>query len=44
MKDLQDLEITRDYNVSLDRLWSAVTRPEQIAQWLGSVRSARQSV
>lgn len=35
MKDLQDLEITRDYNVSLDRLWSAVTQPEQIAQWLG---------
>lgn len=32
---LQDLEFTRDYNVSIDRLWKAVTQPDQIVQWFG---------
>ena len=35
MKDLQDLELTRDYRVSIQRLWAAVTRPDQLVQWFG---------
>ncbi len=32
---LQDLEFTRDYNVTVDRLWQAITQPDQIVQWFG---------
>ena len=35
MKDLQDLELTREYRVSIQRLWAAVTRPDQLVQWFG---------
>lgn len=29
------LEFVRDYNVSLDRLWTAVTTPDEIVKWFG---------
>lgn len=29
------LEFIRDYPVTLDRLWQAVTAPDQIVQWFG---------
>lgn len=35
MKDTHDAEFVRDYNVSVDRLWKAVTRPEELVQWFG---------
>lgn len=37
MKDLDDhsLELIRDYPVSLDRLWRAITDPRQLIQWFG---------
>ena len=31
----QDLEFVRDYKVGVDRLWRAVTQPDQIVQWFG---------
>lgn len=30
-----ELEFIRDYDVALDRLWQAVTSPEEIVQWFG---------
>ena len=30
-----DLEFIRDYDVSVDRLWQAVTAPEDVVQWFG---------
>lgn len=30
-----DLEFIRDYDVSVDRLWRAVTEPGQVMQWFG---------
>lgn len=30
-----DLEFIRDYAVSIDRLWRALTEPEQVMQWFG---------
>ncbi len=30
-----ELEFVRDYNVTVDRLWKAVTQPEEIIQWFG---------
>ena len=35
MKDTHDAEFIRDYAVSVDRLWKAVTRPDEIMQWFG---------
>lgn len=35
MKDLHDAEFIRDYAVPVDRLWHAVTQPEQLVQWFG---------
>lgn len=35
MKDTHDLEFIREYPVHVDRLWAAVTRPEEIVQWFG---------
>lgn len=35
MKDTHDAEFTRDYAVSVDRLWSAVTQAEELVQWFG---------
>ena len=34
-KDTADIEFTRDYPVSLERLWRAVTEPVQLIQWFG---------
>jgi len=33
--DLHDLDFTRDYAVTVERLWQAITRPDQLAQWFG---------
>lgn len=30
-----ELEFIRDYDVSLDRLWRAVTEPSEVMQWFG---------
>lgn len=30
-----ELEFIRDYDVSLDRLWRAVTEPAEVMQWFG---------
>lgn len=30
-----DLEIVRDYNVTLDRLWAAISDPAELVQWFG---------
>ena len=35
MTDTQELEFTRDYKVSVARLWQAVTDPEEVIQWFG---------
>ncbi|MEX0340526.1 MAG: SRPBCC domain-containing protein, partial [Arenibacterium sp.] len=35
MKDLHEAEFIRDYNVSVARLWAAVTEPREIVQWFG---------
>lgn len=37
MKDTDqfDLDLTRDYSVSLDRLWQVITAPDQLIQWFG---------
>lgn len=35
MKDLHEAEFVRDYNVSVARLWAAVTEPGEIIQWFG---------
>ncbi|GGE37793.1 hypothetical protein GCM10011360_27000 [Primorskyibacter flagellatus] len=37
MKDAEtaDVDFTRHYNVSLSRLWRAVTEPVQLIQWFG---------
>ena len=35
MKDLLDAEFVRDYPVAVERLWRAVTRPEELMQWFG---------
>ena len=35
MKDTHDTEFIRDFTVSVDRLWKAVTRPEELVQWFG---------
>lgn len=35
MKDTHDAEFVRDYAVSVDRLWKAVTRPDELVQWFG---------
>ena len=35
MKDFQDLQLVREYKVSVDRLWRAVTAPDQVSQWFG---------
>lgn len=35
MKDVGDLRLERDFPVSVDRLWRAITRPEEIVQWFG---------
>ncbi|SIO15714.1 SRPBCC family protein [Vannielia litorea] len=32
---MRDLEFIRDYSVSLDRLWAAVTRADQLLLWMG---------
>lgn len=29
------LEFIRDYSIGVDRLWQAITRPDQLAQWFG---------
>lgn len=29
------IEFIRDYRVSLDRLWQAITQPDQLVQWFG---------
>ncbi|MEL7105969.1 MAG: SRPBCC domain-containing protein [Pseudomonadota bacterium] len=31
----QDVELIRDYKVSVDRLWVALTDPAEVAQWFG---------
>ena len=31
----RELEFIRDYNVTVDRLWQAITVPDQILQWFG---------
>ena len=36
MKDFQDLQLIREYKVSVDRLWRAVTAPDQVSQWFGT--------
>ncbi|WP_424987983.1 SRPBCC family protein [Microbulbifer sp. S227A] len=36
MKDTHDLELIREYPVKVARLWAAVTRPEEVAQWFGT--------
>lgn len=36
MKDTHDLEFIREYPVDVDRLWAAVTRPDEIVQWFGT--------
>jgi uncharacterized protein YndB with AHSA1/START domain len=33
--EAQDLEFIRDYKVSVARLWRAVTKPAEVAQWFG---------
>ena len=33
--DVRELEFIRDYNVSVARLWRAVTAPGEIAKWIG---------
>jgi len=33
--DTTDLDFVRDYKVSVDRLWHAVTDPAEIVQWFG---------
>ena len=35
MKDTHDADFVRDYAVSVDRLWKAVTRSEELIQWFG---------
>ena len=35
MKDTHEAEFTRDYKVSVARLWSAVTDPDEVIQWFG---------
>lgn len=35
MKDVTDLSVSREYPVSVARLWRAVTQPDQIAEWFG---------
>lgn len=35
MKDTHDAEFVRDYAVSVDRLWRAITRPDELVQWFG---------
>lgn len=35
MKDTHDAEFIRDYAVSVERLWDAVTRPDSLVQWFG---------
>ncbi len=35
MTEAQDLEFVRDYKVSVDRLWRAVTDPAEVMQWFG---------
>jgi len=35
MKDTQEIEFIRDYSVSVDRLWRAVTDPADLVQWFG---------
>ena len=30
-----EIEFVRDYKVSVDRLWNAVTAPDQVVQWFG---------
>ncbi|WP_088631643.1 SRPBCC domain-containing protein [Phaeobacter sp. 22II1-1F12B] len=35
MRDIQELELVRDYTVSVDRVWRAVTDPSQLMQWFG---------
>lgn len=35
MKDTHEIEFVRDYNVSVERLWSAVTSADEVVQWFG---------
>lgn len=34
--EIQDLELVRDYKVSVARLWRAVTDPTEVVQWFGT--------
>lgn len=34
-RTLPELELVRDYPVAVDRLWRAITAPDQIVQWFG---------
>lgn len=33
--DTQEVEFIRDYKVSVERLWAAVTDPNEVVQWFG---------
>ena len=35
LTETQDLEFVRDYKVSVDRLWRAVTDPAEVIEWFG---------
>lgn len=35
LTDDTTLEFVRDYSIELDRLWQAVTHPDQLVQWFG---------
>lgn len=35
MKDTHDAEFVRDYSVSVERLWRAVTDPDDLMRWFG---------
>ncbi len=38
-----ELEFVRDYNVTLERLWAAVTQPAEVIKWFGPTESRVES-